>query len=773
MYPPVDFLLSNFYNLINMKKVLTLLSLPVIICITGISISAQVTVVSRSGEGTSAGLLRNNDQKNNSGIRFKEAKLDVAAIEKEARLIQLKFDRNKNLISLQETELVEDDAPAAGLPEGYKTYTKGPVEWVEDLRKGIVIKKILYLENTAASAARVVFKGMEVKGNREPLHLSINGEKFIRPASLIAYPQASQYIKMAGLDRWYYVDLPAGKLRKGNNELLLWTESDSTSWRVLIAHINEFKRGSLTRTSPNRSMKSSNGGRSWSDKRLGAMDNIDGEYSVRLSLDRYLPSGEYISALTDLVDGENAIKRNISNLRVRLQPEFNIPAKTSIKAFVRFGSGPVLGDQTWTEWQPLENGREYAIADKRFMQWKAQLETSDLLVSPSINGMKVNAEWEDHSLNKSSGVNARIINNGKIIQSSYPFSYENLNHLDLKRYRESHKLDQIVKGAASEFEVMMRLLNWAYRVPLRSEAYSWNWNDVTRTPVIAEGTGMPQLNGPFFKGRRMVEMCLYPNQALIGALLSLGYQARHINIHSEGESGHEVTEVWSNELNKWIYMDATRDYYYFDPETGIPFNLLELHNLLAAKMPRVEDWKRPFAPEIGKELVKDLKVGQRQGNNPFPIQDGGGNHLLEIMGHFRIIPRNDFLSNPLPVPVHTGDTMWGWDGFLNWYDQVFPKRDEYQRYSDRASDFYQPLNQAKINLVETDKSGVLKVIVDSFTPGGADGLMVKVNEDNWQSQSQTVWDWQLLAGLNTIKVRTKNTRGILGPVSEIQVSYNP
>lgn len=271
----------------------------------------------------------------------------------------------------------------------------------------------------------------------------------------------------------------------------------------------------------------------------------------------------------------------------------------------------------------------------------------------------------------------------------------------------------------------------------------------------------------------MVEMCLYPNQALIGALLSLGYQARHINIHSEGESGHEVTEVWSNELNKWIYMDATRDYYYYDPETGIPFNLLEIHNLLAAKMPRKEDWRRPFAPEIGKELVKGLHVGQRQGNNPFSIQEGGGTHILEIMGHFRIIPRNDFLTNPLPVPVHTGDTMWGWDGFLNWYDEIFPKRDEYQRYSDRASDFYQPLNQAKVSLLETDKSGVLKVIVDSFTPGGSDGLLVKVNEENWQSQNQTVWNWQLLAGLNTIKVRTKNIRGILGPVSEIQVSYNP
>lgn len=756
-----------------MKKVLILLSLSAINCFTVVPLFAQTGEAGKPVYRAPAGTLRNNDSQNNSKLRFKEDKFDSAAIEKEAQLINLKFDRSNKLIRLQETELVEDDAPATGLPEGYKTYTKGPVEWVEDLRKGIVIKKILPLENTAVRSARVVFKGMEVKGNKEPLHFSVNGEKFIRPASLIAYPQARQYIDMAGLDRWYYVDLPAGKLRKGNNEILMWTESDSTSWRVLIAHINEFKRGSLTRTSPNRSMKSSNSGRTWSDKRLGAMDNIDGEYSVRLSLDRYLPSGQYISPLIDLVDGENALKRSISNLRVRFQPEFTLPAKTSIKAFIRFGSCPVMGDQSWTEWQPLEKDREYALADRRFMQWKAQLETSDLLESPSIKGMNFKAEWEDGSLNKNSGINARIINNGKIIQSSYPFSYENLNHLDLKRYRESHKLDQIIKGAASEFEIMMRLLNWAYRVPLRSEAYSWNWNDVTRTPVIAEGTGMPQLNGPFFKGRRMIEMCLYPNQALIGALLSLGYQARHINIHSEGESGHEVTEVWSNELNKWIYMDATRDYYYFDPETGIPFNLLELHNLLAAKMPRVEDWKRPFAPEIGKELVKGLNVGQRQGNNPFPIQDGGGDHLLEIMGHFRIIPRNDFLSNPLPVPVHTGDTMWGWDGFLNWYDQIFPKRDEYQRYSDRASDFYQPLNQAKINLMETDKSGVLKVIVDSFTPGGSDGILVKLNEDNWQSQSQTVWDWQLLAGLNTIKVRTKNTRGILGPVSEVQVSYNP
>jgi hypothetical protein len=747
-----------------------------LILMNTLTLSSSFGQITEENKSQFKTITRNNstdEQKLNSKFKFKETKLDASAIENEAQLIKLKFDQTKGIIRLQDTELIEDDAPAAGLPEGYKTYTKGPVEWVEDLKKGIVIKKILEVKNPNAASARLVFKGMEVKGNKAPLYLSLNGEKFIRPASIIAYPNARQYIDMGAIDRWYYVDLPHEKLRNGLNEVLMWTETDTTSWRVLIAHINEFKRGSLTRTSPNRSMKSSNGGNSWSDTKLGAMDQIDGEYSVRFSLDRFLPSGEYISPIIDIVDGESPLKRSSGNLKASFWTDIDIPLTTSAKVLFRYGSSPYSGDQSWSAWQQLEAGNEYSLGAKRYIQWKAELSTTNPLRTPLIRGFRYSASWEDNSINAKSGLQAHVKNNGKIVQSSYPFTYENLNHLDLKKYREDHKLDQIVKGADSEFEVMMRLLNWAYRVPLRSEAYSWNWNDVTVSPVIDEGTGMPRLNGPFFKGRRMVEMCLYPNQALIGALLSMGYQARHINIHSEGESGHEVTEVWSNQLNKWIYMDSTRDYYYYDPETGIPFNLLEIHKILAAAMPRTETWKRPFAPEFGEELVETLKVGQRQGNNPFSIQGGGGTHILEIMGHFRIIPRNDFLSNPLPVPIHTGDTMWGWDGFLNWYDDVFPKRDEYQRYTNRELDFYQPLNQAKIYLNETDKSGILKVDVEAFTPGGFDSFLVANKEGEWQSQSQRTWDWILQAGLNTIKVRTKNIRGVLGPVSELNVAYNP
>jgi len=589
------------------------------------------------------------------------------------------------------------------------------------------------------------------------------------------------------------------KLLKGGNELLIWTESDSTSWSILIALDKEFKRGSLTRTSPNRSMKSSDGGRTWSDSRLGAMDSIDGEYCVRLSLDHYLPWGEYISPLLDLVNGDDPIKRNALNLKISIWPELDEPAQTRAKVFVRFGAGPFIGDQSWTDWQPLERGREYSLDDKHYLQWRAELATDDPLVTPLIRSLRITASWEDHSPNGNAGLHALVTNNGKIISLSYPFTFENLNHPGLKKYREDHKLDQIVLGASSEFEVMMRLLNWAYRVPLTQNGYSWNWNDVTivlppkavktihkeakqdagEKLKYSESTAfdMPQLNGPFFKARRMETMCLYPTQALVGALLSMGYQARHININSEGMSGHEVTEVWSNEFNKWIYLDPTIDTYYFNTETGIPLNLLETHNLLVEQMPRIETWKRPFSPDIGKEVVSHIKVGMRQGNNPFSIiyseGDNGGRWALETMGHFRIIPRNDFLSNPLPVPVHTGATCWGWDGFLNWYDDTFPKRDEYQRHTNRPTDFYQPLNQAKVFLNETDKPGVLRVEVDKFTPGGFDTFLVGINDGSWVTQKESSWSWVLRSGLNSIKVRTRNIRGVLGPVSDIQVVYNP
>jgi hypothetical protein len=282
--------------------------------------------------------------------------------------------------------------------------------------------------------------------------------------------------------------------------------------------------------------------------------------------------------------------------------------------------------------------------------------------------------------------------------------------------------------------------------------------------------GLPRLQTDY-QGRRRDAMCLYSNQALIGALLSFGFHARHININRETEAGHEVTEVWSNEFNKWIYMDATRDYYYFDPATGVPLNFLDIHKLLAESIGRQVSWDRPIPEETLNEIIPRIPVGIREGINPASVVPDA-RHILALAAQFRITPRDDFLSHPVPVPVHTGASAWGWDGFLNWYDEQFPRRWEHPRQTDRASDLYWSLNQAEVYLNETGERGVLEIEIDTFTPG-FDTFLVRFNDGTWMEQKQPRLLWTLKGGKNRVEARVRNVRGVLGPVSTLDVTYNP
>ena len=76
----------------------------------------------------------------------------------------------------------------------------------------------------------------------------------------------------------------------------------------------------------------------------------------------------------------------------------------------------------------------------------------------------------------------------------------------------------------------------------------------------------------------------------MGACLAFGFPAQFVNINSENVGGHEVMEVWSNDFNKWIHLDATRDFYCYDPETGIPLSMIEMNSRLAELS---EIWHKP------------------------------------------------------------------------------------------------------------------------------------------------------------------------------------
>ena len=52
-------------------------------------------------------------------------------------------------------------------------------------------------------------------------------------------------------------------------------------------------------------------------------------------------------------------------------------------------------------------------------------------------------------------------NKGAVVRSSIPFAYESFDHPRLRQLRARHKLDDLAKGAKTEFELIERLARWS------------------------------------------------------------------------------------------------------------------------------------------------------------------------------------------------------------------------------------------------------------------------------------------------------------------------
>ena len=283
--------------------------------------------------------------------------LDAAALEKRGQLRQLKFFAAENAIKLNDLHLIEDDAPGIGSPMGIEYHDSTYVEW---LHKGVMIRKDFMLDDPRAFSGYIVFDGMEERsGNEVPLHISINGHHFIRPATQYDQPF---FIPMgdedSDWDYWIFVDIPVGALRKGRNECVIWSKSEETFWKVIIASEDEYRRGSTTRLHhPNRSAKSRDGGKTWDFDKLGARDEIDGEYCILLTLDRFVPDGVYESPIIDIAGewGIENIKKPVTITESNIQWNLDIPIDSSVELSARIGSDPVLSSNSW---QPYEKVNE-------------------------------------------------------------------------------------------------------------------------------------------------------------------------------------------------------------------------------------------------------------------------------------------------------------------------------------------------------------------------------------------------------------------------------
>lgn len=686
-------------------------------------------------------------------------------------------------VELDDMVLIEDDGPGAGNSE------KGT--WQEELYQGLLVKKIFNLENPSAFEAFLVFymnpKNKD-RSKQKPFFVFFNGERF-------EGPPLSWHENM-----WHWLKVPVNTLKKGENTVILGCDAPrGEGYDLMIARADEYEAGGgkyitegntalisaaqmemetdeksgkirLISIGKN-SAKSTDGGKKWVRMKLGTTGDVVGEYTIRLNLRRYKPEGSLLSSPVDLWDGITGHRKlkplcSISGLKLFCIGE--TPKDTSITWQIRSADTPDMKSEKWGEFKTLGKGQSVTadINDegfKRYIQWRAVLNTKNPLKTPLVHNVKVK-----RTLTYTQPLNSFYVwkyDNIKHRYSSVMFHYEKWNEQKLQILRERLELDKVIANATTDWE----------KINLVRYHVSRLWHHGSPLPGYPEWDALEILDRRDRVGKG--GMCIQFSIVFIQSLASLGYQARHINMFA-----HETVEMYVDELGKWVHVDpeSVFDSYEYETTTGMPVNCLEQHRYflkesgLSAENPidwqATEPWTIWGNPGkiAGVPVPLDFSTFTGWINNPdrpnYPPQ-----HVLA--GFIRMMPRNDYFSRPYPRPLTQGSSNWPWNGYLNWYDEATPRKLQYSLHTDREIDFYPTLNRVEFDAVHTEKENEIHIRMTTFAPN-FDGFEVNFDDTVWQESPAEII-WKLKPGaLNTLKMRVKNKLGPKGKKSCIQVIYH-
>ena len=686
---------------------------------------------------------------------------------------------DKQGVMLNDMILLEDDGPGSGNSE------KGA--WLEEIHKGVHVRKTFHLDEALVFETwLVLYMNPKNPKKQAPFFININGTQ-------LEGPPLSWHENM-----WHWVKVPSDALKKGENTVILSCDAPKgKGYDLMIARTDEYEKGggayitegntalisagqldvetglksrkvSLIQVGKN-SAKSIDSGRTWVSKQLESTDNFVGEYSIRLNLRRYKPEGSLLSSPIDLWDGIPGLDKIKPRCAVSSLTIFCIgetPEGTDIIWQVRSADTTDMMSDEWGSFRKIGAGQNVVVNlenEKRYFQYRAVLTSKNPLKTPIVHTVRVK-----RTLTYSPPRNKLYVwkyENMKQRYSSVKFYYEKWNEPKLQELRKHLDLDNVIKGAAGDWEKINRV---RYHV-------SQQWHHGSPLPDYPEWDALEILDRRDRVGKG--GMCIQFSIVFIQALASLGYQARHINMFA-----HETVEVYVDELGKWVHVDpeSVFDSYEYETTTGVPINCLEQHRyFLRASGLSAEntiEWQKttPWTtwgsggkiPGIPVPLDFSTFTGwiNNPNNKNYPPQ-----HILA--GFMRMMPRNDYFSRPTPRPLSQGNSNWPWNGYLNWYDEATPRKLQYALHTDREIDFYPTLNQVEFDAVQIEEEDKIKIKMVTFAPN-FDGFEINIDNTGWKdSPDEFIWILKPSA-LNTLEMRVKNKLGPKGKPSCFQIMYH-
>ncbi len=347
-------------------------------------------------------------------------------------------------------------------------------------------------------------------------------------------------------------------------------------------------------------------------------------------------------------------------------------------------------------------------------------------VNPEISSSK--REIIHYLENNSKDISVKIIKakNYNISESAKNFQYENLSNSELQLLRKKYQIDELVSDADSEVERLIILRDWVRKTLPRGdpERLDYNFNALDILSHAEKGETF------FCSGYSIV---------FLQCALSLGFTARYVGLFK----GHVVSEIWSNELAKWVVMDAYNNLHY--EKSGIPLNAIELHDM----------WEQKDFSNV--EVVYGI---QRTGFIENTKED-----LLSYYHEFYVRMRNDWFSNRYPHWHPKANSIMNG---LEWMDKFTSNNILVANETGNREDLYFPVNVTSINIISYDSNKErFHILFDTITPNFSHFLVNVNGKEFVHNKADFMWD--MSKGKNLLEVSAVNLLGVKGSQSYIEI----
>jgi hypothetical protein len=529
---------------------------------------------------------------------------------------------------------------------------------------------------------------------------------------------------------WLIIPVPA-PVKRGRNQLVIRT-TGSLVWRLFI-------EPSLL---PDRSARSTDGGRSWDSSHLGLGRFLDGEYVIRLSGQRTAAKGTVTSpALQVRADGcQVAAAGRVTSLGVK------ISAKLPVE--VRIGNGPwAERSEHWSSWRsPSAAGlrameRELGEPGPRFVQWRATLSmrTGRSKVLKSVE-LKVKLKRSADCSRLAVKVDAPVT-----VLPGRPFAHQRPNPR-LEAVRRQYKLDRVWARGANDWESMLWLSAWV-----------GNYCSYRHSGPFGKGTRYDLVEIlEFGHAKTCKVLCGQLAFAFVQLACAYGQTARVVC-----RGNHLVSEVWSPLHRKWAMVDSMDQVlnaktgkwiwtagfggYYHDGD-GVPLSATEIGESRKKLRRKHLVWKTKKYASRAAEAARDLHWFRKELSWP---------------------ERNNHTD--CWEPVFWGD-VFRYSGYLKYRRGTEGVMPWYSEFTSRRADVEWTVGEvaAFVTVVDADR---LLVQMDSRMPNTVGFRIGKLpaaaatDSDLWPADSYL---WAPQRSAEKLELRAVNAFGIEGPATRCQ-----